>query len=247
MPRRNLILVTFFAFLAIDFQGCSITGCAARSAGDAIKDQARDLADIVKDQDEAPLAVEGRSEGEVLDELKRRLARRVEAAARLNAEAAILRQQIAQERREGQLATMRTIAWWLAGVSILACIGFVFLKVWLKGVLSGMTTAGIVTFGGVLILCGVFLYFGAALLWLALIAGLVAVGGLALWGAKRILDLRRAVEVTSGMADDLLDRITDKQVVKDAKRLAAQVQDVQGVRRLIARVRGKDPEKPVPP
>jgi hypothetical protein len=110
-----------------------------------------------------------------------------------------------------------------------------------------MTTAGIVTFGGVLILCGVFLYFGAALLWLALIAGLVAVGGLALWGAKRILDLRRAVEVTSGMADDLLDRITDKQVVKDAKRLAAQVQDVQGVRRLIARVRGKDPEKPVPP
>lgn len=240
MKRCSTVGLWFLLLgLCLDFHGCSIVGCAARSAATEIKDRVT----LPETADEGPLVLTGKSEGQVIDELKRRLAKREEAASRMNAEAALLRKQISRERTEAQLATMRTIAWWLVAVSVVALIGFIFLKVWLKGVLSGLTTAGILTFGGVLVTCGVFLYFGSALLWIALLLGLLAVVVLALWGAKRVLDLRKAVVASSALAEDLLGRIRDPEVVKEVKRVAVAVQERAGVRRLINEARGKRTKK----
>lgn len=234
-------LLILLAFLCFDMNGCSMSGCAVREAKEGIKDLT--LPDGGK---EAPILPPGKSEGATIDELKRRLALREEAEARMHAEAGVLRKQIKRERTDAQLASMRILAWWLIAVSVIACIGFVFLKVWLKGVLSGLTTAGIVTFGGLLIVCGVFLYFGPALLWIAFLCGIVVVLVMALWGGKRLIDLRRAVVATSDMAEGLLDQIADVEVVKQVKRGAAELQNARGVRQIIAQARGKDHKKPVP-
>lgn len=234
-------LLVLLGVLCLDVKGCSLVGCAAREAVTTIKDL-----DLPDKKDEAPLLPTGKSEGTTIDELKRRLALREEAEARMHAEAGVLRKQISRERTEGQLAAMRTLAWWLIAVSVIACIGFVFLKVWLKGVLSGLTTAGIITFGGLLTVCGVFLYFGPALLWVALLGGLVAALGLALWGGKRLIDLRRAVGAASTMAEDLLGEVRNGAAVTRVKQEAAELQDRTGVRQLIAQVRGKKPKKLIP-
>lgn len=234
MKTSNICLYILFVLIAFDFQGCSMIGCAARGVGDDLREQLK-----IPDREDGPLITEGKAEGEIIDALKARLARREEAAAVLSAEIKLLKTSIKRERTEASLATMRTIAWWLVAVSVIALIGFVFLKVWLKGVLSGLTTAGLVTFGLLLTVCGVFLYFGAALLWIAFLAGLFGLLVLAIWGGKRLLDMRKAVASTASFAEQLMGHITDSNLLGQLKKDAAAAQDSGGVRALIAAVRQK--------